>query len=297
VTIELELDGVDDAGRTSAPDPEESRPDVPDSLQLFLREIGRYPLLTREEEVELMRRVERGDREARQQMIEANLRLVVSIVKRYQGRGLPLVDLIQEGILGLIRAVEKFDWRRGNKFSTYATWWIRQATQRGIDNRAREIRVPVHVAAREQRIARAERALTAQLGRRPYEEEVARAAGLSLRAFRTARSAPRVVASLDRPLADGAESVAALMADDTADVLDEVQTRFVVEAIRAAVDALPERERDVIALRYGLAGEEPATIEETRRQLGFRRNEVTRLEERALRRLSREPTLRALHAA
>src|SRR5438477_2148207 len=171
-----------------------------DALQLFLNEAGRWPLLTAQEEVELAKRIERGDKEAKERMINSNLRLVVSIAKRYQGHGLSLLDLIQEGIIGLIRAVEKFDWRRGFKFSTYATWWIRQAVQRGVGNKAREIRVPVHVLDRERKMARAEQELHAKLGRPPTDEELAKAARISKKQLTQVREAARVVTSLDRPL-------------------------------------------------------------------------------------------------
>jgi RNA polymerase primary sigma factor len=174
-----------------------------DALQLFLNEAGRWPLLTKEEEVELAKRIERGDAEAKERMINSNLRLVVSIAKRYQGHGLSLLDLIQEGIIGLIRAVEKFDWRRGFKFSTYATWWIRQAVQRGVANKSRTIRLPVHIADREQRIARAERLLAPKLGRQPSEEEVAKQAKLPLKQVREVRHAARAVTPRGRGAAAG----------------------------------------------------------------------------------------------
>src|SRR5205814_10568306 len=177
-----------------------------DALQLFLNEAGRWPLLTAEEEVELAKRIERGDKEAKDRMINSNLRLVVSIAKRYQGHGLTLLDLIQEGIIGLIRAVEKFDWRRGFKFSTYATWWIRQAVQRGVANKSREIRIPIHILEREQKMARAERELHAKLGRPPEAAELATAAGLPVAQIRDVRKAARAVTSLDRPVAEGDET-------------------------------------------------------------------------------------------
>jgi RNA polymerase primary sigma factor len=270
-----------------------------DSLQVFLREMGRYALLTREQEVALMQRAERGDQAARERIVNANLRLVVSIAKRYQGRGLPLADLIQDGVLGLLRAVDRFDWRRGFKFSTYATWWITQAVQRGIDNRGRVIRLPVHVSARARRIARAERALAAEPGREPpHEDEIARSASLSIRQLRETRRAAEVVASLDGPVRgwNGA-SIETLLADDEPDPFEEVGTRMLIEAVRVAVDGLPESERRVIEARYGLDGTEPLTLAETRRRLGLPRNEVSRLEQQALRRLSQEPVLVALHEA
>src|SRR5213596_2802558 len=177
-----------------------------DSLQLFLNEAGRYPLLTAAEEVELAKLIERGDKPAKDKMVNSNLRLVVSIAKKYQGHGLPLIDLIQEGIIGLIRAVEKFDWRRGFKFSTYATWWIRQAVQRGVANKSRTIRIPVHVLERETKIARAERELIAELERQPTDEEISQRAKLPVKQVREVRSAARAVTSLDKPLGDESES-------------------------------------------------------------------------------------------
>src|SRR6476469_2957887 len=177
-----------------------------DALQLFLNEAGRWPLLTKEEEVALAKRVERGDADAKERMINSNLRLVVSIAKRYQGHGLSLLDLIQEGIIGLIRAVETFDWRRGYKFSTYATWWIRQAVQRGVANKSRTIRIPVHIVEREQKMSRAERTLTAKLEREPTEEEIANRAKLPLKQVREVQKAARAVTSLDKSLGDDTDS-------------------------------------------------------------------------------------------
>src|SRR5581483_7681377 len=177
-----------------------------DSLQLFLNEAGRYKLLTAAEEVELAKRIERGDQAAKDLMINSNLRLVVSIAKRYQGHGLSLLDLIQEGIIGLIRAVEKFDWRRGYKFSTYATWWIRQAVQRGVANKSRTIRIPVHIVEREQKLARAERELLLELERPPPDEELARRAKLPLKHVREVRGAARAVASLDKPVGEDGDT-------------------------------------------------------------------------------------------
>src|SRR3954470_6114551 len=195
------LEMTDDCCRENAPTATYVNGDLvtatTDALQLFLNEAGRYKLLTAEEEVALAKRIERGDKAAKDLMVNSNLRLVVSIAKKYQGHGLSLLDLIQEGIIGLIRAVEKFDWRRGYKFSTYATWWIRHAVQRGVANKSRTIRIPVHIAEREQRIARAERELQVKLGRPATDEEIAAEAKLSLKKFREVRDAARAVTSLD----------------------------------------------------------------------------------------------------
>src|SRR4051794_31509606 len=195
-----------------------------DALQLFLNEAGRYPLLTASEEVELAKRIERGDMRAKDLMINSNLRLVVSIAKKYQGHGLSLLDLIQEGIIGLIRAVEKFDYRKGFKFSTYATWWIRQAVQRGVANKARTIRIPVHIVEREQKIARAERELVLKLERSPTDDEIAKKAKLPLKQVREVRQAARAVTSLDRPLGDehGAASFGDLFASGDRPIEEEV---------------------------------------------------------------------------
>jgi len=269
-----------------------------DALQLFLNEVGRHRLLTAKEEVELAKRIERGDREAKERMINSNLRLVVSIAKKYQGHGLSLLDLIQEGIIGLIRAVEKFDWRRGYKFSTYATWWIRQAVQRGVANKAREIRIPVHIVEREQKISRAERDLTAKLGRPPEDPEIAKAAKLPLKQVREVRQAARAVTSLDRPMADSETSLGELMAGDEEGPEEEVSVSLDMEAVRRAVAELPDRERDVVKLRYGLNGDvQPASLEEIGRRLGITRERVRQIEADALERLAVQREIEALRAA
>src|SRR5438445_2406243 len=224
-----------------------------DSLQLFLNEAGRYPLLTAAEEVELAKLIERGDTQAKDRMINSNLRLVVSIAKKYQGHGLSLLDLIQEGIIGLIRAVEKFDWRRGYKSSTYATWWIRQAVQRGVANKSRTIRIPVHIVEREQKIARAERELILQLERAPTDAEVAEKAKLNPKHVKEARSAARTVASLDKAIGDDSDTAFGdLVAQGTADVEEEVVVALGDDALHRAILTLPPREQDVIRMRYGL---------------------------------------------
>ena len=270
-----------------------------DALQLFLNEAGRWPLLTKEEEVALAKRVERGDAEAKERMINSNLRLVVSIAKRYQGHGLSLLDLIQEGIIGLIRAVEKFDWRRGFKFSTYATWWIRQAVQRGVANKSRTIRIPVHIADREQKIARAERLLAPKLGRQPTDEEIAKQAKLPLKQLREVREAARAITSLDRPL--GTESDAAfgdLFASDQAQPEEELTVSLEQEVLRRAVSQLPNREQEVLKRRYGLNGDrDPASLEAIGRELGITRERVRQIEASALEQLAVNREIEALKVA
>jgi RNA polymerase primary sigma factor len=263
-----------------------------DSLQLFLNEIGRYPLLTAEEEVALAKRIERGDLAAKEKMINSNLRLVVSIAKRYQGHGLSLLDLIQEGVLGLIRAVEKFDWRRGFKFSTYATWWIRQAVQRGVQNRSRVIRVPVHVAELERKASRAERELTAKLERVPTEEEVAEAAKIPLEKLRQAREALRTLASLDRPVGeDASATLGDLIPAEDGDPAQEVQVSLGDGALSNALEGLSPTQRRVLELRFGLSGQEPISLQKVGQELGVTRERVRQLEQSALEQLSRNREL------
>jgi RNA polymerase primary sigma factor len=267
-----------------------------DALQLFLNEAGRYKLLTAQEEVELAKRIERGDKEAKDLMINSNLRLVVSIAKKYQGHGISLLDLIQEGIIGLIRAVEKFDWRRGYKFSTYATWWIRQAVQRGVANKSRTIRIPVHIVEREQKISRAERELTAKLERPPTDDEIAKQAKLSLKHVREVRAAARAVTSLDKPVGnEGDTSLGDLFAGEQPEPSEEVHVSFSEEAVRHAVETLPDRERDVVKLRYGMDGDpDPKSLEEIGRVLGLTRERVRQIESQALRRLAERREIEAL---
>jgi RNA polymerase primary sigma factor len=260
-----------------------------DALQLFLNEVSRHRLLTAEEEIELAKRIERGDQEAKERMISSNLRLVVSLAKKYQAGQISLLDLIQEGILGLIRAVEKFDWRRGYKFSTYATWWIRQAIERGIANKARTIRMPVHVLQRERKLDRAERALATELGRSPTDEEIAERAEVPVNQVREVRDAARVLTSLDRPVGEEEETTLGEMFEaDQPDVEETVEVSLREDAVRRAVSELPDPEREVVKLRYGLDGDpDPKSIEEVVRRLDMSRENVKRVESRALRRLAR----------
>ena len=293
----------DDCGRESAKASTYVNGDLAgattDALQLFMNEIGRHPLLTKEQEVELAKRIERGDKAAKDQMVNSNLRLVVSIAKRYQGRGLSLLDLIQEGIIGLIRAVEKFDHRKGFKFSTYATWWIRQAVQRGVANKSREIRIPVHIVEREQKIARAERELTPKLGRQPTDAEVAKRIKVPLDKVREVREAARAVTSLDRPVGEGeGAAFGDLMAGPEESPEQAVSLSLEEQTVRRAVAGLPERERDVLKLRYGLNGDrDPASLEEIGRRLGLTRERVRQIEADALERLAVQREIEALRAA
>src|SRR5213078_1848889 len=259
-----------------------------DALQLFLNEAGRWPLLTAEEEVELAKRIERGEDQAKERMINSNLRLVVSIAKRYQGHELHLLDLIQEGIIGLIRAVEKFDWRRGFKFSTYATWWIRQAVQRGVANKSRTIRIPVHIVEREQKLARAERELLRELGRGPTEEELAERAKLPFKQVREVRQAARAVTSLDKPIGTENEGTfGELVASEQQTPEDEVTYSLQEQALRKAVAQLPEREQQIVKLRFGLNGDrDPKSLDAIGRELGITRERVRQIEASALERLA-----------
>jgi RNA polymerase primary sigma factor len=271
-----------------------------DALQMFLNEAGRYRLLTPAEEIDLAKRIERGDLEAKERMINANLRLVVSIARKYQGVGeLCLLDLIQEGIIGLIRAVEKFDWRKGFRFSTYATLWIRQALQRGLADRGRTIRLPANVAQRERRVARVERELSSKLGREPSLEEIAVEAELTPAEVQDLRDAARVVTSLDRPVGDDAgSSMGELVADQAAGPGEEVVVRLREQLVRDTIAELPETEQTVLRMRYGLNGSpEPKTLASIGRDLGVSAERVRQIEERALKHLSLRRELQSLSDA
>jgi RNA polymerase primary sigma factor len=257
-----------------------------DALQLFLREAARHPLLTAAQEVALAKQIERGDLIAKQRMIQANLRLVVSIAKNYRNQGLPFLDLIQEGTLGLIRAVEKFDWRRGFKFSTYATWWIRQAVARALADKARMIRMPVHIVERVHKLNRAERHLWTELGREPTLAEIAGEANLPLEQAREVRAVPRAT-SLDAPVGEDDDAVVGDFVSGNEPSPDElVEATLRSEMIALALQSLPERHRDVIVLRYGLDESDPRTLGEIGRRLGITRERVRQIEVEALGRLA-----------
>jgi RNA polymerase primary sigma factor len=269
-----------------------------DALELFLRQARVHPLLTAAEEVDLAQRIERGDLAAKEKMINSNLRLVVSQARRYQGHGLSMEDLVQEGMLGLIRAVEKFDWRRGFKFSTYGTLWIRQAIQRGLQNHGRTIRVPVHVAQRQVKVRKIEGELSKQLSREPTDEEIAAVAELSVEEVSELRELSRGLASLDQPVSDdGDTALGDLLAADRPGPTEEVVAADRERRINDLVDQLPEAERNVIRLRFGLAGDEERTLTQTGRELGISSERARQLEESGLRRLARNGDAEALRDA
>jgi RNA polymerase primary sigma factor len=268
------------------PPPQISWETTNDALQLFLREAGRHPLLTAAQEVAIAKQIERGDPLAKQRMIQSNLRLVVSIAKNYRNQGLPFLDLIQEGTLGLIRAVEKFDWRKGFKFSTYATWWIRQSVARALADKARMIRMPVHIVERLHKLNRAERHLWTELGREPTLEEIAHEANLSVEQAKEVRAAPRAT-SLDAPVGEDEDAVLGDFVSGSEPLPDElVEESLRSEIIAEALRALPKRHRDVIVLRYGLDQTDPRTLEEIGRRLGITRERVRQIEVEALNRLA-----------
>jgi len=269
-----------------------------DSLQLFLADVGKHRLLTAADEVTLAKRIERGDPLAKRRMIESNLRLVVSIAKGYRGLGVPFLDLIQEGTLGLNRAVEKFDWRRGYKFSTYATWWIRQSVQRAVANHARTIRVPVHVVERQQKLSRAARRLEVELGREATRDELAEATGLPIQHVDEALGAASASVSLNQTVgADDEGELGDLFADrEASDPFDEAEESLRRQGVRKALEALPERERRILELRFGFEGE-PWTLEAIGHELDLTRERVRQLEGQALARLAALRELSSLAAA
>jgi RNA polymerase primary sigma factor len=289
---------IEEAEEAAAVDLTPSAPTTTDSLQLFLNGIGQYDLLTADQEVALAKRIERGDRAAKEQMVNANLRLVVSLAKRYQGHGVPLLDLIQDGVIGLNRAVEKFDWRKGFKFSTYATWWIRQACQRAVANQSATIRVPVHVQERRQKLRRARQRLEAAEGRTPSTEELAEAAQLTVEHVEEALGAVEASVSLNQTIGDGDGEFGDLFADTQADdPVERADIAFEHERLRQALSELDERERQVLELRFGVGqgrGEQ-RSLEQIGRELGLTRERIRQLEASGMKRLAqlleREPAL------
>jgi len=267
-----------------------------DSLRLYLREIGKVPLLTADQEVTLAKRIERGDLDAKQHMIEANLRLVVSIAKGYLGRGLSFLDLIQEGSLGLIRAVEKFDYRKGYKFSTYATWWIRQAVTRAIADKARTIRIPVHMVEKLNKVVHIERQLVQRLGREPDPEEIAEELDLAPDEVREILRMSQLPVSLEKPIGEEEDSsLGDLVPDDRAESpFDTASLSLRREDVELALSALPDRERRVIELRYGLDGSEPCTLEEVGRAFGVTRERIRQIENNTLKKLESLPEAQGL---
>jgi RNA polymerase primary sigma factor len=276
-----------------------ARPDVEttDSFQLFLNQASRYPLLTAAEEIELAKAIERGDLAAKDRLVNSNLRLVVSIARRYQGFGLPLQDLVQEAMFGLIRAAEKFDWRRGYKFSTYATLWIRQAIQRGLDNTSREIRVPANVAQQLRTLNRTEAELTGKLDHEPSADEIAANSKFSTEEVAALRDLSRVTTSLDATISDSETSLGELRADETPAPEEDVIDRQREEAIETALERLPERERQVLQMRFGTGGEPETTLRDIGRRLGITQERARQLEARALERLAENGTLEAWREA
>jgi RNA polymerase primary sigma factor len=270
-----------------------------DSLRLYLRSIGRVDLLTAEQEVMLARRIERGDMDAKQQMIEANLRLVVSIAKNYLGRGLTFLDLIQEGSLGLIRAVEKFDYRRGYKFSTYATWWIRQAVTRAIADKARTIRIPVHMVEKLNKVVHVERALVQEMGREPSPEEIAKELEWTTREVKDILRMAQLPVSLEKPIGEDEDSsLGDFVEDETAESPFELASENLRrQNVRKALEALPEREREVMEMRFGLNGHQARTLEEVGRAFGVTRERIRQIENNTLKKLESLPEAQRLRDA
>ncbi|MFL5892574.1 MAG: sigma-70 family RNA polymerase sigma factor [Solirubrobacterales bacterium] len=295
---------VDDVDPAQAPVPDSERADkrgkrrkataldlkpdmTTDSLQLFLKDIGKVRLLTAQEEVELAKRIERGDLDAKQKMVESNLRLVVSIAKNYRNQGLPFLDLIQEGTLGLVRAAEKFDYRKGFKFSTYATWWIRQAIARALADKARTIRIPVHVVEKLNKIGRAERKLVTELGREPTPDEIAEVTGIDPEEVDQIKRSAQAPVSLEKPVGDEEESeFGQFIADEKAESpFDRAADLLTKEALREALENLSYRERRVLELRYGLGGEHPRTLDEVGRTFNVTRERIRQIENQSLKKL------------
>jgi RNA polymerase primary sigma factor len=296
------IDVLDDCGRTTEEQTAyrngELAETTTDALQLFFGEISNYPLLTKDEEVELAKAIERGDLAAKEKLINSNLRLVVSNAKRYRNQGLAFLDLIQEGTLGLVRAAEKFDYRKGFKFSTYATYWIRQAIRRALETKSRTIKLPSELAQRQRRVARIEREFLAELGRAPTDEELIAKANVSEGDLKRIREAARTVTSLEKPVgAEEETTLGELLPGDEPLPEEEVDVSLRDQALRRALTELPEPERDVVKLRYGINGDEPTPLRQTGTDLGLSMDEVRRLERRALDRLARMRELEGLREA
>ena len=267
-----------------------------DSFQLFVNQASKYPLLTAAEEVELAKAIERGDLAAKERLINSNLRLVIKFARRYQGHGLSLQDLVQEAMLGLIRAAEKFDWRKGYKFSTYAVLWIKQSIQRGLDNTGRQVRIPAHIAQRERTVNRVEAELSVRLEREPTDEEVAEQAKLPLDEVMAVRDLTRVTASLDAPVGEGETSLGELRAESEAKLEDELVEAEREEAVDSALATLPEDERRVLQLRFGTGGNPVASVRDAARALGVTQARARQLEQRALERLAADGSLASWRA-
>ena len=276
----------EDSGSTLDLQPE-TREVSTDALQLFLKDIGKVPLLTAAQEVELAKRIERGDHRAKQKMVESNLRLVVSIAKNYRNQGLPFLDLIQEGTIGLVRAAEKFDYRKGFKFSTYATWWIRQAVARALADKARTIRMPVHVVEKLNKIGRIERKLLGEMGREPTVEEIARELEIEPDEIEHIRRSAQVPISLEKPVGDEEESeFGHFLADESAPAPDEAaETTLRKETLKRILETLSLRERRVLEMRYGLDGQHPRTLDEVGRTFNVTRERVRQIENQCLKKL------------
>jgi RNA polymerase primary sigma factor len=268
-----------------------------DSFQLFVNQAMKYPLLTAAEEVELAQAIERGDLAAKERLINSNLRLVIKFARRYQGHGLALGDLVQEAMLGLIRAAEKFDWRRGYKFSTYAVLWIKQSIQRGLDNTGRPVRIPAHIAQRERTVNRITTELTTELNREPTDEEVAEKAKLPLDEVMAVRDLTRVTTSLDTPVGEGDTTLGELRAESTSDLADEVEAGEREQAVVDALAQLPEQERLIIQARFGTGGRPAQSLSEAAREVGVTQKSARELEARALQRLSGDDRLAGWRAA
>jgi RNA polymerase primary sigma factor len=291
VLEEMHIDVVGDEAEEpaveEAPEPEEGREVSTDSLQLFLKDVGRVDLLTAAQEVELAKRIERGEHRAKQEMVEANLRLVVSIAKKYRNQGLPFLDLIQEGTIGLVRAAEKFDYRKGFKFSTYATWWIRQAVARALADKARTIRMPVHVVEKLNKIVRSERKLRAELSREPTPLEIARDLELTVEEVEQILRSSQTPVSLEKPVGDEEESeFGHFLTDENEPLPDEAaETALRKEALEKILGMLSYRERRVLELRYGLNGEHPCTLDEVGRTFNVTRERIRQIENQSLKKL------------